>query len=79
MQFSSFQAFIAMENHGFYVWLSYGISFVLLTLLVVLSFKKNKQVISQIRQRQQRELKLKKAAENHHKTIHPEDSLRETP
>lgn len=77
MQFSSFQEFIAMGNHGFYVWLSYGICFALLTLLVILSFHKNKQIIEQIRQRQQREIKLKKAADNHNKSIQTDDSLKE--
>lgn len=65
MQFSSFSEFIAMGGHGFYVWLSYGVSALLLMLLVVFSVNKHKTIIKQIQQRQQRELKLKQAAKNH--------------
>ncbi len=63
MQFSSITEFIAMGGHGFYVWLSYGISFLLLSFLVFSSLNKNKAIIQQIRQRQQREAKLKQAAQ----------------
>lgn len=66
MQFSTFSDFIAMGGHGFYVWLSYGISFLLLALLVIFSVKKNNTIITQIRQREKREAKLKQAAEKQH-------------
>ncbi len=36
MSFNSFSEFIAMGNHGVYVWSSYGISFAILLLNVVL-------------------------------------------
>ncbi|EWC42048.1 heme exporter protein CcmD [Pseudomonas stutzeri] len=36
MNFSSFAEFIAMGNHGVYVWTSYGISLAVLILNVVL-------------------------------------------
>jgi len=62
MQFSSFAEFVAMGGHGFYVWLSYGVSAGLLGLLVLLSLRNNNKVIKQIRLRQKRELKLKQAA-----------------
>lgn len=63
MQFSTFADFIAMGGHGFYVWLSYGVSITLLVLLVFLSIKKNKDIIHQIQRRQQREAKYKQAAQ----------------
>jgi len=63
MQFSSFSEFITMGGHGFYVWLSYGVSATLLGLLVLFSINKNKSIIKQIHQRQQRESKLKQAAQ----------------
>jgi len=63
MQFSSLAEFIAMDGHGFYVWLSYGVSATLLSVLTFLSLRKNKSIIKQIRQRQQREMKLKQAAQ----------------
>ncbi|MEW6990194.1 heme exporter protein CcmD [Colwelliaceae bacterium 6441] len=63
MQFSTFAEFLAMGGHGFYVWLSYGISILLLSLLVIFSLSRNKAIIKQIQQRQQREVKLKQAAQ----------------
>ncbi len=65
MQFSTFSDFIAMGGHGFYVWLSYGISFLLLALLIIHSKRKNNSIIQQIRLRQKREEKLKQAAQIH--------------
>lgn len=62
MQFSSFSEFIAMGGHGFYVWLSYGVSLALLLGLLITSLSANKRIIKQIQQRQQREQKLKQAA-----------------
>ena len=62
MQFTSINDFITMGNHGFYVWLSFGITFLLLAALVFSSKTKNKQVKHAILKRQQREQKLKQAA-----------------
>ena len=36
MNFNSFSEFLAMGHHGVYVWSSYGISFAILLLKVVL-------------------------------------------
>ncbi|MDG1751959.1 MAG: heme exporter protein CcmD [Thalassotalea sp.] len=72
MQFSTFAEFIAMDGHGFYVWLSYGVSIALLTLLVFFSIKTNKNIIRQIQRRQQREEKLKQAAQQHQDSISQE-------
>lgn len=59
MHFSSFSDFIAMGGHGFYVWWSYGITFLLLVALTIISVKKRKSVLKQIHQRQLHEQKLK--------------------
>jgi heme exporter protein D len=72
MQFSTFAEFIAMDGHGFYVWLSYGVSLTLLTLLVFFSITKNKNIINQIQRRQQREEKLKQAAQQNQNSISQE-------
>lgn len=72
MQFSSFAEFIAMGGHGFYVWLSYGVSIALLVLLVFFSITKNKSIINQIQKRQQREEKLKQAAQQQTSNISQE-------
>lgn len=63
MQFSSLHDFIAMGNHGFYVWLSFGVTFVLLFALVYSSKYKDKQTKQHIYKRQLREQKLKQAAQ----------------
>lgn len=65
MQFSTFSEFLAMGGHGFYVWLSYGVSITLLLLLLVSSINQSSTVIKQIQQRQKRENKLKQAAQQH--------------
>ncbi len=65
MQFSTFSEFLAMGGHGFYVWLSYGVSITLLLLLLVSSINQSSAVIKQIQQRQKRENKLKQAAQQH--------------
>jgi len=55
VQFSSLAEFIAMGNHGLYVWSAYGISVVLIGLNVVLPILKKRQLISQLRQSYRRE------------------------
>ena len=62
MQFSNFSDFIAMGGYGFYVWLSYGITALLLTMLLVSSLVKDKKVKLHILARQKREKKLREAA-----------------
>lgn len=62
MQFSSFAEFIAMGGHGFYVWLSFGISGLLLSLLVLTSLWRQRALISELQAKQRREQKLKQAA-----------------
>lgn len=64
MQFSSFAEFVNMGGHGFYVWLSYGVSIALLGLLVFFSVKKHNDAIKQIQLKQIREAKLKRASQN---------------
>lgn len=59
MHFSSFSDFIAMGGHGFYVWWSYGITFLLLLTLAIVSVTKRKSLLKQIHQRQLHEQKLK--------------------
>ncbi|WP_281561043.1 heme exporter protein CcmD [Thalassomonas sp. RHCl1] len=65
MQFDSFSDFLHMGGYGFYVWLSYGVGFVLLLLLVLISKTQHNSVKQQIAKRQQREAKLRQAAEQH--------------
>jgi len=63
MQFESFSAFLDMGGYAFFVWLSYGVSTLLLALLVYTSHRSHTQVKNKIVQRLQREKKLRKAAQ----------------
>jgi heme exporter protein D len=63
MQFDSISAFLDMGGYAFYVWLSYGVSALLLTLLVYTSHNNHKKVKTKIAQRLLREVKLRKAAQ----------------
>jgi heme exporter protein D len=63
MQFDSISAFFDMGGYAFFVWLSYGVSALLLTLLVYTSHSNHKNVKNKIVQRLLREKKLRKAAE----------------
>jgi len=58
MQFDSFSAFLDMGGYGFYVWLSFGVSTVLILALIFSSLRGHTQAIKQIAIRQQREKKL---------------------
>ena len=69
MQFTSFSEFLAMGNHGLYVWLSYGFTILSLALLIIFSVKNNQQVKQDILKKLQRDEKLKKAQEKHEQSI----------
>ena len=63
MQFNSFSNFINMGGYGFYVWLSFGATALILTLLLINSKVGHQQIIDQIAKRKQREDKLRQARE----------------
>ncbi|WDD98663.1 heme exporter protein CcmD [Thalassomonas actiniarum] len=75
MQFDSFSDFLHMGGYGFYVWLSYGVGFVLLLLLFLISKAQHNSVKQQIAKRQQREAKLRQAAEQHKQEIQQENKV----
>ena len=58
MQFSSLSEFIGMGGYGFYVWLSFGSATLILSLLLIASKKRFKQVLAAIAKQQVREEKL---------------------
>ncbi|MEW6998274.1 heme exporter protein CcmD [Colwelliaceae bacterium BS250] len=62
MAFTSISDFFNMGGYAFYVWLSYGFTFVLLVLLTINSLGKEKQIFKQIQKRLKREEKLKQVA-----------------
>ncbi len=84
MQFDSFADFVNMGGYAFYVWLSFGVSALLLIYLTWSSFRQHRLTIEQIAQRQQREQKLRQAAEKQMKAqglkipeVKPIDTLEE--
>ncbi len=61
MAFDSLADFFAMGGYGFYVWLSYGISFLALFVLIFNSRAKKKKILKSVEQRLSREQRIKKA------------------
>lgn len=55
MNFSSFSEFIAMGNHGLYVWTSYGISLAILVLNVALPMLARRRYLQDEARRLRRE------------------------
>ena len=47
LQFDSLASFFAMNGHGGYVWAAYGITFVVLTCLVISPIVQRRQFFSQ--------------------------------
>lgn len=63
MAFDSLADFFAMGGYGFYVWLSYGITFIALLVLIVNSIARKKDIFKNVEQRLSREQRIKKAKE----------------
>ncbi|MCP5077671.1 MAG: heme exporter protein CcmD [Psychromonas sp.] len=61
MVFDSLADFFAMGGYGFYVWLSYGITFLALIVLIVNSIAKKKKILKSVEQRLSREQRIKNA------------------
>ncbi|MFA7552866.1 MAG: heme exporter protein CcmD [Spongiibacteraceae bacterium] len=63
MQFDSFSALMAMGGHGIYVWLVYGISFVVLLGLLVAPLRRDQQFFKQQKMLMRREQHAKQQVE----------------
>lgn len=48
-QFHSFSEFLAMGGYGFYVWLSYGLTFLAVGLLIWQSKRESRQILQQVK------------------------------
>ncbi|MGS0676470.1 heme exporter protein CcmD [Shewanella sp. 0m-4] len=59
MQFDSISEFFNMGGYAFYVWLAYGVTFLSLGTLVVLSVRQKRKVLVEIAKKIQREDRLK--------------------
>lgn len=55
MYFESFADFLAMGNHGFYVWLSYGTSLALIALGLWTAWRAGKQAEAHVQRLLRRE------------------------
>ncbi|AXQ13907.1 MULTISPECIES: heme exporter protein CcmD [Shewanella] len=58
MQFQSLAEFFNMGGYAFYVWLAYGVTFVSLSLLILVSSMKKRRVLQEIASKVQREERL---------------------
>ena len=55
MQFDSFSEFLAMGHHGLYVWMAYGLAFLIIILNWVLPVMKRKSTLKALARQVQRE------------------------
>ncbi|MEM1142476.1 MAG: heme exporter protein CcmD [Pseudomonadota bacterium] len=49
MYFESFQAALTMDGHGTYVWTAYGVTLLVLTLLLVGPVQKKRRLLRELR------------------------------
>ena len=61
MQFESFADFLAMGGYAFYVWLSFGVTFVAMAFIAVQSFIKHRGLLKQVVVEKERKARIKKA------------------
>ena len=61
MFFQTWNDFFNMGGYGFYVWLSYGISLVVIVALIVQTVKQHKTVLQSVLREAQREVRLQQA------------------
>ncbi|MCQ9121494.1 heme exporter protein CcmD [Rodentibacter pneumotropicus] len=61
MFFQTWSDFFDMGGYGFYVWLSYGISLVVIVALIIQSFKQHKTILQNVLRETQREARLQQA------------------
>ncbi|MGL5358340.1 MAG: heme exporter protein CcmD [Shewanella sp.] len=59
MQFDSISDFLNMGGYAFFVWLSYGVTFFCLTVLIITSARKKRKVLIEIAKKMNREERLK--------------------
>ncbi|RDL43626.1 heme exporter protein CcmD [Marinomonas piezotolerans] len=56
MAFENIAEFLAMGDHGVYVWSSYSIGVAVFSALIISSFLSHKRLMQQLKKRYQREL-----------------------
>ncbi|MGB0895305.1 MAG: heme exporter protein CcmD [Parashewanella sp.] len=68
MQFDSLQDFFNMGGYAFFVWCSYGISLTSLFILIFMSCKKEGKLLKQLKQKLEREQRLKQVRSKQHES-----------
>ncbi|MGI2001232.1 heme exporter protein CcmD [Shewanella sp. AC91-MNA-CIBAN-0169] len=68
MQFNSFNDLLFMGGYAFYVWLSYGVTFGCLALLIIFSIQKKHMVLIEIAKKITRDQHLKEIRGNNHES-----------
>lgn len=61
MQFESFEAFLHMGGYAFYVWLSFGVTALVMVLIAVISHKNHKHLLRRVVEESARQARIKKA------------------
>ncbi|MBE1287476.1 MAG: heme exporter protein CcmD [Alteromonadaceae bacterium] len=67
MAFDSFADFIAMGGYGFFVWLSYGVSFLSIALYIVYVKRQKRQLTQNVVAQQAREARIAAAKQSQEK------------
>ena len=63
MYFESFSAFLAMGGYGFFVWLSYGVSILVVTAFVMYINVDKRNLIKEVRAQAARKARIQQAKE----------------
>ncbi|GGW72909.1 heme exporter protein CcmD [Alteromonas halophila] len=61
MQFESLSAFIAMGGYGFYVWLSFGVTALVMGILAVQSHVQHRSLLKKVLQEKARHERIRRA------------------
>lgn len=54
MYFDSFSAALAMEGHGIYVWLAYGMTLMVIAAVIVAPLRRRRRLLQQLAMEQRR-------------------------
>ena len=63
MHFDSFSAFLEMGGYGFFVWLSYGVSLLVVVVFIIYVKLDKRKLIAEVRAEEARKARIKQAKE----------------
>lgn len=66
MQFDSLGAFLAMGGYGLYVWLSFGVTAIMMVLITFQTRMEHRTLLVQISTEKQRKARIQKARKRQH-------------